>query len=113
MLVMGEYGFFQSWAAVLFAILGTMVWRIIGVLLASRIPTDGPVMGWVNTMAYAMVSAVLILILVHPIGVLATTSLDQRLFGLVVGLLVMFFSKRLIFSLLCGVCAFALAIHVI
>ncbi len=110
---MEDYGFFQSWAAVFIAIFGTVIWRIIGVLLASRIPADGPIMGWVNTMAYSMVSAVLLLILVHPIGVLSTTSLDHRLIGLVVGLLVMFFSKRLIFSLLCGISAFALAIQVI
>ena len=110
---MENYDPFWSWAAVFFAILGTVVWRIIGVLLAFRIPADGPVMSWVNTMAYAMVSAVLILILVYPIGALATTSLDQRFFGLAVGLLAMFFSKRLILSLLCGVCAFALAIHTI
>jgi len=44
---------------------------------------------------------------------LATTSLDQRLVGLGVGLVTMFFSKRLIPSLLCGICAFALAIQFI
>mgnify|MGYP003901278351 CR=1 FL=1 len=75
---MEDYGFFQSWAAVFCAIIGTITWRIAGVVLASRIPADGPVMGWVNTMAYAMVSAVLLLILVHPTGVLATTGLDHR-----------------------------------
>jgi len=57
---MEDYGFFQSWAAVFCAIIGTITWRIAGVVLASRIPADGPVMGWVNTMAYAMVSAVLL-----------------------------------------------------
>jgi len=70
-------------------------------------------MGWVNTMDYAMVAAVLLLILVHPTAILATTSLDQRLVGLGVGLVTMFFSKRLIPSLLCGICAFALAIQFI
>ena len=58
---------------------------------------DGPMMGWVNTMAYAMVSAVLLLILVYPTGVLATTGIDHRLIGLGAGLLAMFISKRLIF----------------
>ena len=108
---MEDYGFFQSWAAVFCAIVGTIIWRIAGVVLASRIPADGPVMGWVNTMAYAMVSAVLLLILVHPTGVLATTGLDHRLIGLGAGLLAMSISKRLIFSLLCGISAFALAIQ--
>ena len=108
-----DYSFFQSWAAVFCAIIGTIIWRIAGVVLASRIPADGPMMGWVNTMAYAMVSAVLLLILVHPTGVLVTTGLDHRLIGLGVGLLAMFISKRLIFSLLCGISAFALAIQLI
>ena len=108
---MGDYSFFHPWLAVLCAILGTMIWRVAGVILASRIPAEGPIMGWVNTMAYALVAAVLLLIFVHPIGVLATTELDQRLVGLAAGLLIMFFSKRLILSLFCGVSAFALAIE--
>ena len=110
---MEDYSFFQSWTAVFCAIIGTVIWRIAGVVLASRIPADGPVMGWVNTMAYAMVSAVLLLILVHPTGVLATTGLDHRLIGLGAGLLVISVSKSLIFSLLCGISAFALAIQII
>ena len=111
--VMEDYGIFQSWLAVFCAIMGTVIWRVAGVMLASHIPADGPIMGWVNTMAYALVAAVLLLIFVHPIGVLATTSLDQRFIGLAVGLMMMFFSKRLILSLFCGVSAFALAIQLI
>ena len=106
-----EYGFLQSWFAVFCAVLGTLIWRAAGVMLASRIPADGPMMGWVNTMAYALVAAVLLLIFVHPIGALATTSLDQRSVGLAGGLVMMFFSKRLILSLFCGAIAFALAIE--
>ena len=108
---MEHYSFFHSWLAVLCAILGTMIWRVAGVMLASRIPAEGPLMGWVNTMAYALVAAVLLLIFVHPIGALATTSLDQRSVGLAAGLVMMFFSKRLILSLFCGASAFALAIE--
>ena len=110
---MEDYSYFQSWLAVLCAILGTMIWRVAGVMLASRIPAEGPIMGWVNTMAYALVAAVLLLIFVHPIGVLATTNLDQRLVGLAAGLLMMSFTKRLILSLFCGVSAFALAVELI
>ena len=91
--------------------MGTLIWRVAGVMLASRIPADGPMMGWVNTMAYALVAAVLLLIFVHPIGALATTSLEQRSVGLAAGLVMMFFSKRLILSLFCGAIAFALAIE--
>ena len=107
-----DHSFLQSWLAVFCAILGTLIWRVAGVMLASRIPAEGPIMGWVNTMAYALVAAVLLLIFVHPIGVLATTNIDQRAVGLAAGLLMMFFTKRLILSLFCGVSAFALAIEV-
>ena len=110
---MEEYSFFQSWLAVFCAILGTMIWRVAGIMLASRIPAEGPIMGWVNSMAYALVAAVLLLIFVHPIGVLATTNLDQRVVGLAAGLLIIFFTKRLILSLFCGVITFALAIELI
>ena len=108
---MDDYGFLQSWFAVFCAVLGTLIWRAAGVMLASRIPAAGLIMGWVNTMAYALVAAVLLLIFVHPIGALATTSLDQRSVGLAAGLVMMFFSKRLILSLFCGAGAFALAIE--
>ena len=108
---MDDYGFLQSWFAVFCAVLGTLIWRAAGVMLASRIPAAGLIMGWVNTMAYALVAAVLLLIFVNPIGALATTSLEQRSVGLAAGLVMMFFSKRLILSLFCGVCAFALAIQ--
>ena len=108
---MDDYGFLQSWFAVFCAVLGTLIWRAAGVMLASRIPAAGLIMGWVNTMAYALVAAVLLLIFVHPIGALATTSLDQRSVGLAAGLVMMFFSKRLILSLFCGAIAFALAIE--
>ena len=108
---MDDYGFLQSWFAVFCAVLGTLIWRAAGVMLAYRIPAAGLIMGWVNTMAYALVAAVLLLIFVHPIGALATTSLDQRSVGLAAGLVMMFFSKRLILSLFCGAIAFALAIE--
>ena len=48
--------------------------------------------------------------LAHPTGVLATTEIEHRFFGLLVGLVVVFFTKRLIVSLICGVASFAVAV---
>ena len=110
---MQTYDLLYPWLSVFCAILGTIVWRFAGVILAAHIPADSPLMDWVNTMAYAMVSGVLMLIMVHPTGVLATTSLEQRLLGLFVGLSVIFFTKNLIFALLCGIGSFALAVSFI
>ncbi len=99
-----------AWLALFAAIAGTMMWRFAGILLASRIPPDGGLMVWINNMAYAMVSGVVMLALVRPTGVLETTALEHRLFGLAVGLAVVFFTKRLILSLIFGVASFAAAV---
>jgi len=101
---------FFAWWVLLAAIAGTMVWRVAGVFLASRIPPDSALMVWINNMAYAMVSGVVMLALVHPTGVLETTLLEHRIFGLAVGLAVVVFTKRLMFSLLFAVVSFAVAV---
>jgi len=108
---MDDYGFWQSWAAVFLAAIGTFIWRFAGVLLASRIPPHSPRMDWVNTMAYARVAGVLMLILVHPTGILATSGLDDRLLGLAAGVAAMMLTKRIIPSLLCGILMFAASLH--
>ena len=108
---MNDYGFWGSWFAVGLAAIGTFVWRLAGVLLASKIPTQSPVMDWVNTMAYSMVAGVLMLMLVHPTGILAASGLDDRLLGLVTGVGTMILTKRIILSLLCGILMFAASLH--
>ena len=108
---MDDYGFWGSWLAVGLAVVGTFIWRFAGVLLASKIPTQSPLMDWVNTMAYAMVAGVLMLILVHPTGILAASGLDDRLLGLVTGVGAMLLTKRIIPSLLCGILMFAASLH--
>ena len=108
---MDDYGFWGSWLAVGLAAVGTFIWRFAGVLLASKIPTQSPLMDWVNTMAYAMVAGVLMLMLVYPTGILATSGLDDRLLGLVIGVGAMMLTKRIIPSLLCGILMFAASLH--
>ena len=108
---MGDYGFWESWLGVGLAAIGTFIWRFAGVLLASKISAQSPLMDWVNTMAYAMVAGVLMLMLVHPTGILAASGLDDRLLGLVTGVLAMMLTKRIILSLLCGILMFAASLH--
>ena len=76
-----------------------------------KIPPHSPLMDWVNTMAYAMVAGVLMLMLVYPTGILAASGLDDRLLGLVTGVAAMMLSKRIILSLLCGILMFAASLH--
>ena len=108
---MSEYGFWDSWLAVFLAAVGTFIWRFAGVVLASKIPPHSLLMDWVNTMAYAMVAGLLMLMLVYPTGILAASGLDDRLLGLVTGVAVMMLSKRIILSLLCGILMFAASLH--
>ena len=108
---MDDYGFWGSWLAVGLASVGTFIWRFAGVLLASKIPGQSSLMDWVNTMAYAMVAGVLMLMLVHPTGILAASGLDDRLLGLVTGVGAMMLTKGIILSLLCGILMFAASLH--
>ena len=108
---MDDYGFWGSWLAVGLAAVGTFVWRLAGVLLASKIPAQSPVMDWVNTMAYSMVAGVLMLMLAYPTGILAASGLDDRLLGLFAGVGAMILTKRIILSLLCGILMFAASLH--
>jgi len=108
---MDDYGFWASWLAVFLAGIGTFIWRFGGVLLAAKMPANSPLMDWVNTMAYAMVAGVLMLIMVHPTGILSTSGLHDRLLGLACGVGAMMLTKRLIPSLLCGVLMFAASLH--
>ena len=108
---MGDYGLWGSWLAVGLAAVGTFVWRLAGGLLASKIPAQSPLMDWVNTMAYAMVAGVLMLMLVHPTGILAASGLDDRLLGLVTGVGTMILTKRIIPSLISGILMFAASLH--
>ena len=108
---MSEYGFWDSWLAVILAAVATFIWRFAGVVLASKIPSHSSLMDWVNTMAYAMVAGILMLMLVYPTGILAASGSDDRLLGLVTGVAAMMMSQRIILSLLCGILMFAASLH--
>ena len=105
-----DYTTSEAWMAVALACFGTLGWRLIGVILAGRIATDTPLMTWINGVAYAMVSGVLMLILVYPTGVLATTELDHRFMGLIIGLGTMMLTKNLFYALCAGLSSFAIIV---
>ena len=63
-----------------------------------------------NTMAYAMVAGVLMLMLVHRQAFWPRAA-DDRLLGLVTGVGAMMLTKRIIPSLLCGILMFAASLH--
>lgn len=107
------YSVYESWAIIALAALATGGWRLSGLLLADLIKPESWLMRWVNAVAHAMVAAVLFLIMVHPTGVLATTTMESRLICLALGLACMLTTSRLWLSLLVSLTAFAALASVI
>jgi len=107
------YSVSESWLIIALAALATGGWRLAGLLLADLITPDSWVMQWVNAVAHAMVAAVLMLIMVYPTGVLATTTLEDRLICLAIGLVCMLKTRHLWLSLLVSLGSFALLVSLV
>lgn len=101
-----DYSAYEGWLIIVLAALATGGWRLAGLLLADLITPDSWVMQWVNAVAHAMVAAVLMLIMVYPTGVLATTTLEHRLICLAIGLACMLMTRHLWLSLLLSLSSF-------
>ena len=102
-----NYSALETWLIIALAALATGGWRLAGLLLADLISSESWVMQWVNAIAHAMVAAVLILIMVYPIGALVTTTLESRLLCLALGLGSMLITRNLWLSLLISLSSFA------
>ena len=90
------------WLPVLVAFLATVGWRALGVVLGDRLPEDSLVTHWVNALAYAMVSGVMMLVVIFPSGLLAESSLEARLTALFLALAVMLWARTLLVAALAG-----------
>jgi len=97
------------WLLVLLAFLGTFVWRLLGVVIGDRIPQEGRWSQWINGVAYAMVAGVMMLIVVFPSGLVATTELTWRLAALIAALGIMLWRGNMILAVAAGLGAFLLA----
>ena len=103
-----EYTNLEKVLAVILACLATGIWRFIGVLFYNKISDDGILIKWINAVAYSMVSAVMMMILVYPSGILADTSIEHRLKALGIGILLMIFYGRLIYAILVSMISFGI-----
>ncbi len=65
----------------------TYVWRLVGVLLVSRIDPQGPALTWVRAVATALVAALVARMLFTPSGLLAHTALPARLGAIATGIM--------------------------
>ena len=61
------------------AVLGTYLWRALGVSFSGRISTTSDIFRWVACVTYAMVAGLTLRILLLPVGPLAQLSLEARL----------------------------------
>ena len=82
----------------LFCILGTFLWRALGVTIASRIDANGALFQWFNCVAYALLSGLITRVIIWPGGSLENTTQIDRISSILIGLVVFFLLKRNIFA---------------
>ena len=87
---------------------GTYLWRALGVAVAGRLDPDGEIFSWMGCVALAMIAGLVSRMLIDPVGVLATTSLLERLGATACGLVMYFGLTRR--NLLAGVVGGCVAI---
>ncbi len=108
---MGNAGVDYLLVLILACAAGTYLWRALGVAVAGRLDPDGEIFSWMGAVALAMIAGLVARMLVEPVGVLATTSLIERL-GATACAVVMYFAltRR---NLLVGVLGGCVAIVVL
>lgn len=107
---MSNVGVTDLWVLVLACAAGTYLWRALGVAVSGRLDPNGEVFSWMACVALAMIAGLVARMLVEPIGVLATTSLLERL-GATACALVMYFGltqRNLLAGVLSGCVAIVL-----
>ena len=85
---------FLGWIVLILAALGTYLWRGLGVLLSGKISQDGALFRWITCVTYAMVAALVVRIIVLPVGALSQVSLSYRLIAVGAALVVMVSRKN-------------------
>jgi branched-subunit amino acid transport protein len=83
-----------AWLILGLAAAGTYAWRALGVLLSGKLTQDSPLFRWVTCVTYAMVAALVVRIIVLPVGLLAEIPLVYRLIATGVALAVMVIFKQ-------------------
>ena len=103
-----EYTNLEKILAIALACLATGIWRFIGVVFYNKISEEGILIKWINAVAYSMVSAVMMMILVYPSGILANTSIEHRLIALGIGILLIVFYGKLLYAILISMISFGI-----
>ena len=98
----------MPWITLLIAGFGIFIWRFLGLTLSSRIKKDGLFAKWINAVAFAMTTGLMVRIVFYPTGALSETAMLDRLVPFIIGVTVyLFFPKKPIIGLLVGMTAFS------
>ena len=96
------------WLMLFVASFGIFIWRFLGLVLSSKINKDSFFAKWINAVAFAMTTGLMVRIIIYPSGALADTELLERLIPFLIGVIAfLFFSKTPILGLMIGVLAFS------
>ncbi len=93
-----------TWGALMAATLGTYICRAVGVALSGRIDQESEIFRWLSAVTYAMVAALVVRMIILPLGPLSTVPLWVRVLvsALSVGVMVSSPKRRLVPGLLTG-----------
>jgi len=82
------------WGILALVTAGTYVWRAGGTVVAAYIKPDGALFQWFGCLAYGMLAGLISRIILMPVGILAETSLNDRLFAVAAGFVLFFVFRR-------------------
>jgi branched-subunit amino acid transport protein len=99
--------FFGDWHALLVLLLAgvipNQIWRMLGLWLGGGIEEGSDLLMWVKAVATAILAGVIVEILVHPPGALASVPAVLRYGAVVVGFAAFVLTRRSIFAgVVCG-----------
>ena len=96
----------QAWIAIALAIIATFMWRFLGVLIYKKVNSDSLLMRLINMLAYSLLGSVMMMLMINPTGLLASSELAHRMIGLIVGVGLLFWVRKLPIALLGAISTF-------
>ena len=84
----------QTWGALAIAAAGTYACRALGVMVSDKINQDSEFFRWLSAVTYALVAALVVRMVLMPVGPLGTVPVGWRLGFCAVSLLVMVVGSR-------------------
>lgn len=82
------------WLALVLGVIVTVAWRFAGVVVSGRIDPEGSVFLWVQSVAYAMLAALVARMVVFPTGPLEDTLLWHRVAAGAMAVLIFHLTRR-------------------